>query len=61
MATSRRYWPTLLGLMAAAILASYAVYNQLLVRAMRHETTVHTRMVAAILAGINDPAEDAPL
>ena len=61
MPTSRRYWPTLLGLMAAAILASYAVYNQLLVRAMRHETTVHTRMVAAILAGINDPAEDAPL
>jgi hypothetical protein len=58
---SRRLWPTLLGLMAAAILASYVLYNQLLVREMRREATVHTRMVTAILSGLNDPREDAPL
>lgn len=58
---SRRLWPTLLGLMAAAILASYVLYNQLLVREMRREAAVHTRMVTAILSGLNDPSEDAPL
>ena len=58
---SRRLWPTLLGLTAAAILASYVLYNQLLVREMRREATVHTRMVTAILSGLNDPSEDAPL
>lgn len=56
-----RRWPTLLGLMAAAILASYVIYNQLLVREMRREGAVHTRIVAEVLAGLNDPREDAPL
>jgi signal transduction histidine kinase len=57
----RRLWPTLLGLTAAAILASYVLYNQLLVREMRREAEVHTRMVTSILRGLNDPSDDAPL
>ena len=56
-----RRWPTLLGLMAAAILASYVIYNQLLVREMRRESAVHTRIIAEVLSGLNDPREDAPL
>ena len=56
-----RRGPTLLGLMAAAILASYVIYNQLLVREMRRESAVHTRIIAEVLSGLNDPREDAPL
>jgi signal transduction histidine kinase len=56
-----RRWPTLLGLMAAAILASYVINNQILVREMRRESVVHTRIVADVIAGLNDPREEAPL
>ena len=61
----RRHWPTLLGLLAAATLAWYLLYTELLVRQLRRETVVHTRMYTRILGALTDPrdgaAEDALL
>lgn len=58
---NRRHWPTALGLLAAATLAWYLIYNQLLIRQMRREAVVHSRIYVRILAGLNDPSERAPL
>lgn len=58
---SRRHLPTALALLAAATLGWYLVYNQFLVRAMRRDAVVHSRIYVRILAGLNDPSEEAPL
>jgi signal transduction histidine kinase len=57
---NRRHLPTALGLLAAATLASYLLYSQFLVREMRRETQVHSRIVFKILSGLNDPRSEAP-
>lgn len=57
---NRRHLPTALGLLAAATLAWYLLYSQLLIRQMRRESTVHSRIVVRILSGLNDPSENAP-
>ena len=54
-----RYWPTALGLLAAATLGWYLVYTELLVREMRRDAVVHSRIYIRILSGLNDPADDA--
>jgi signal transduction histidine kinase len=51
---NRRHWPTALALLAAAILAWYLVYSQLLVREMRRDAQVHSRIVVRVLRGLND-------
>ncbi|MDQ3388264.1 MAG: HAMP domain-containing histidine kinase [Gemmatimonadota bacterium] len=56
---NRRYWPTALGLLAAATLGWYLLYTELLVREMRRGAVVHSRIYVSILRGLNDPAEDA--
>jgi signal transduction histidine kinase len=58
---TRRHLPTALGLLAAATLAWYLLYSQFLVREMRHESEVHSRIVVRILTGLNDPSEAAPM
>lgn len=58
---NRRHWPTALALLAAATLGWYLFYNQLLVRAMRRDAAIHSRIYVSILAGLNDPSENAPL
>jgi DNA helicase-2/ATP-dependent DNA helicase PcrA len=58
---NRRHLPTALGLLAAATLAWYLVYSQLLVREMRRESEVHSRIVVRILSGLNDPSANAPI
>lgn len=57
---NRRHLPTALGLLAAATLAWYLLYSQLLIRQMRRESEVHSRIVVRILSGLNDPSESAP-
>lgn len=54
-----RYWPTALGLLAAAVLGWYLFYTELLVREMRRDALVHSRIYIQILRGLNDPAEGA--
>lgn len=55
----RRYWPTALGLLAAATLGWYLVYTQLLVREMRRDAVVHSRIYVTLLRGLQDPSEGA--
>ncbi|HET6228787.1 MAG TPA: HAMP domain-containing sensor histidine kinase [Longimicrobiaceae bacterium] len=47
--------------MAALILLWYLVYTQFLVRSMRRDAVIHSRIYVRILAGLNDPSEKAPL
>lgn len=56
-----RHWPAVLGVLAAATLAWYLVYTQLLLQAMRRDTAIQTQMVVTIFGGLNNPREDAPL
>ncbi|HEX2188479.1 MAG TPA: ATP-binding protein [Longimicrobiaceae bacterium] len=56
---NRRHWPTALALLAAATLGWYLVYTELLVREMRRDAVVHSRIYVRILSGLNDPADDA--
>lgn len=52
---NRRHWPTALAVLAAAILAWYLVYSQALVREMRKDAQVHSRMVVRVFHGLTDP------
>ena len=54
-----RYWPTALGLLAAVVLGWYLLYTELLVREMRRDVLVHSRIYSRVLRGLNDPKEDA--
>lgn len=58
---NRRHWPTALGLLAAVTLGWYLVYTQLLVRQMRHDAEVHSRIYVRILSGLGNPSPEAPL
>ena len=48
----RRLWPLLLAALSLAILGSYLVYTEYLVREMRSEAAVHTRMYALVQRGL---------
>ena len=54
-----RYWPTALGLLAAVVLGWYLLYTELLMREMRRDALVHSRIYIQILRGLNDPSEGA--
>jgi signal transduction histidine kinase len=58
---SRRRGPTLLGLLAAVTLGWYLVYTQLLVRQMRHDAELHSRIYVRLLSGLTNPSPEAPL
>jgi signal transduction histidine kinase len=47
-----RYWPVGLALLAIAILGSYLLYTEQLVRAFRTESEVHKRMYALVQRGL---------
>lgn len=48
----RRIWPLLLASLSLAILGSYLVYTEYLVREIRAEAAVHTRMYARVQEGL---------
>ena len=54
-----RYWPTALGLLAAVVLGWYLFYTELLVREMKRDVVVHSRIYSRVLHGLNDPSEGA--
>jgi signal transduction histidine kinase len=58
---SRRHLPTVLALAAAATLGWYLVYTELLVREMRRDAVIHSRIFVEVLRGLwdPDPAEGA--
>jgi signal transduction histidine kinase len=49
---SSRHWPVALALVAIAILASYLLYTEQLVRAFRSDAEVHRRMYALVQRGL---------
>ena len=55
---NRRHWPTALAVLAAAILVWYLAYSQFLVREMREDAEVHSRIVVRVLRGLSDPDAD---
>ncbi|CAN5693356.1 hypothetical protein BH23GEM3_BH23GEM3_02210 [soil metagenome] len=55
----RRNWPTVLGLLAAATLGWYLLYTELLVREMRRDAAIHSRIFIRVLSGLADPVEGA--
>jgi len=56
---NRRHLPTVLALLAAATLGWYLVYTELLVREMRRDAAIHSRIFVEVLRGLYDPAEGA--
>lgn len=53
----RRRWATGLGLLAATLLAGYLLYTEFLVREMRRDAQVHSRIYLHVLHGLADPRE----
>lgn len=58
---NRRYWPRLLAVLSLAILGSYLLYTEHLVREIRAEAAVYTRIYALVQGGLLASEEDAPL
>jgi signal transduction histidine kinase len=56
-----RYWLTALGLLAVVVLGWYLLYTELLMREMRRDARVHSRIYITILRGLNDPREGSAL
>jgi len=56
---NRRHWPTVLAILAAATLGWYLLYTELLVREMRRDAVIHSRIFVEVLRGLYDPAEGA--
>jgi signal transduction histidine kinase len=54
-----RYWPTALGLLAAAVLGWYLLYSQLLLREMQRDALVHYTLYSQIFSALADPTEGA--
>ncbi|MBB4635745.1 sensor histidine kinase [Longimicrobium terrae] len=52
---NRRHWPTALAVLAAAILVWYLLYSQALVRELRKDAEVHSRIVVRVYSGLSDP------
>jgi signal transduction histidine kinase len=55
----RRHWATALGLLAATLLAGYLLYTEFLIREMRRDAQVHSRIYLHVLHGLADPREGA--
>lgn len=55
----RRHWPTALALLAAVTLGWYLVYTQILLREMRRDNVIHSRILVSIFSGLADPREQA--
>jgi signal transduction histidine kinase len=51
----RRHWPTALALLAAGTLGWYLLYTELLVREMRREAVIHSRIFIRVMSGLQDP------
>src|SRR5690606_5201658 len=60
-AMNRRYWPRLLAVLSLAILGSYLLYTEHLVREIRAEAAVYTRIYALVQGGLLASEEDGPL
>jgi hypothetical protein len=56
-----RHWPTVLALLAVAVLGSYLVYTERLVRDIRREAEIHKQMYAIVNDGLLALEPDAPL
>jgi signal transduction histidine kinase len=54
-----RYWPTALGLLAAALLGWYLLYTDLLMREMRGNAQADSRIHMQILRALNDPSAES--
>lgn len=54
-----RYWPTALVLLAVVVLGWYLVYTELLMREMRRDVVVNSRLYLEIIQGLNDPRQGA--
>jgi signal transduction histidine kinase len=54
-----RYWPTALGLLAAAVLAWYLLYTEILMRELRRDALVHYQLYSQIFSALADPSEGA--
>jgi signal transduction histidine kinase len=55
----RRYWPTALALLAAVVLGWYLLYTELMMREMRRDARVYSRIYVEILRGLQNPQEGA--
>ncbi len=58
---SARQWPVALALLAIAVLGSYLLYTEQLVREFRTEAEVHKRMYALVQEGVLSAEPDAAL
>jgi signal transduction histidine kinase len=58
---SARQWPVALALLAIAVLGSYLLYTEQLVREFREEANVHQRMYALVQQGLLSTEPDAEL
>jgi signal transduction histidine kinase len=58
---SARQWPVALALLAIAVLGSYLLYTEQLVREFRTEAEVHQRMYALVQEGLLSAEPDAQL
>lgn len=56
---NRRYWPATLAALALLLFGSYLAYTQYLVRQLRAEAAIHTRMLALIQEGMAAPDDSA--
>ena len=56
-----RQWPVALALLAIAVLGSYLLYTEQLVREFRNEAEVHQRMYALVQEGLLSAEPDAAL
>lgn len=56
---SRRNWPVALALLFISILAWYLVYTESIIRVIRTDAEVLTRMFSEVQAGIADPSPEA--
>ncbi|MDR0787987.1 MAG: HAMP domain-containing histidine kinase [Gemmatimonadota bacterium] len=54
-----RHWPTALAVLAAVVLGWYLLYTELLVREMRREAFVQSRIYLQIISGLQDPRDGA--
>ncbi|HUE95271.1 MAG TPA: ATP-binding protein [Longimicrobiaceae bacterium] len=54
-----RYWPTAFVFLAVVVLGWYLVYTEILVREMRRDAVVHSRLYLEIIRGLNDRREGA--
>jgi signal transduction histidine kinase len=57
----RRHWPTALALLAAGTLGWYLLYTELLVREMRRDAVIHSRIFVRVMSGLQDPSEAAAI